>query len=574
MSDVGVVTRVDGPVVEVEGLAGIAMFDLVLVGDDRLPGEAIRLDGDRAVVQVYEYTGGLAPGARAICEHAPMSARLGPALLGGVFDGLMRRLDDGADVLRAGDMPLRRPGRGAFHFVPTAAEGDDLAGGAVLGTLEGGTGPSLAVLVPPHVAGRVEGLVGEGDHHEDDVLAVVGGTEVTMWQDWPVRRPRPTSGRLAASMPLVTGQRVLDLVFPIGLGSTAAVPGGFGTGKTVTLQQVAKWSDVDVIVYVGCGERGNEMADLVAEFQHLENPRTGGPLLERVVLVANTSNMPVIAREVSIHVGVTVAEYFRDMGLDALVIADSTSRWAEALREIASRTGQLPAEEGFPASLASSLAAFYERAGRFRSLAGDPGSVSILGAVSPPGGDMTEPVTAHTRRFVRGIWSLDRDLAYARHYPAVSWRESFTRDAEVLEGWHAAHGDPGWVDRRRALLDLLAEADRLASVAELVGVGTLPDRERVILLVARLVREGLLQQNALVANDESSTPAKGRALATVLLDVRDACLGLLDRHVPASELEEFDFGPLLRAREQVAPDDAEAIEAIGRDLLADLEALA
>ncbi len=374
--------------------------------------------------------------------------------------------------------------------------------------------------------------------------------------------------------PLITGQRVLDLLFPIGLGSTAAIPGGFGTGKTVTLQQIAKWCDVDVIVYVGCGERGNEMADVVGDMSRLENPRTGRSLLERVVLVANTSNMPVIAREVSIHVGVTVAEYFRDMGLATVVIADSTSRWAEALREIASRTGQLPAEEGFPATLASSLAAFYERAGRFRTLSGEEGSVSIMGAVSPPGGDMTEPVTAHTRRFARAVWSLDRDLAYARHYPAVSWRESFTRDAEQIEAWFAEHDDPGWADRRRELLDLLAEADRLSSMAELVGVTTLPDRERVTLLLARLVREGVLQQNALVSNDETSAPAKGRALTEVMVAIRESCLRLLEHNVPASVLEEFDFSPVLRVREEVGPGDAEMVKKAGDRVLKDLEALA
>jgi V/A-type H+-transporting ATPase subunit A len=569
----GVVSRIDGPVVEIEGLEGASMFDLVLVGDAGLPGEVIRLEGRRAVAQVYEYSGGVAPGDAVVCEHRPLSVRLGPGLLGGVFDGLMRRLDDAPDLLQPGGIPLKAPARERFHFSPSVDEGDTVGGGTVLGTLDGEGGPELSVLVPPGHGGIVEGLVDEGDYREDDVLAVVGGREVTMGHEWPVRRPRPTTERLAPTTPLVTGQRVLDLVFPVRLGSTAAIPGGFGTGKTVTLQQVAKWSDVDVIVYVGCGERGNEMADLVGDFEHLEHPRTGGRLLDRVVLVANTSNMPVIAREVSIHVGVTVAEFFRDMGLDALVIADSTSRWAEALREIASRTGQLPAEEGFPASLASSLAAFYERAGHFRTLAGREGSVSILGAVSPPGGDMTEPVTAHTRRFVRAVWSLDRDLAYARHYPAVSWRASFSRDAELLEGWYAGHDDAEWGNRRRALLDLLAEADRLTSIADLVGVGTLPDRERVVLLVARLIREGLLQQNALVANDESSSPAKGRALATVLLDVHDACLALLDRQVPASALEEFDFGPLLRAREQVGPDDVAAVEAIGDTLLSRLEEL-
>lgn len=569
-----VVIRVDGPVVEVEGLEDVAMFDLVRVGPLELPGEVIGLDGDKATVQVYEYSGGLHPGHPAACDRAPLSVELGPSLLGGVFDGLMRDLSGGEDMIRPGGIAMGIPTRGTYHFTPTVGEGDRVGGGSWLGTLGDGTGVELKALVPPRVEGAVEDLVGEGDYQLDAVLARVGGREVTMVHTWPVRVPRPARSRLSVEAPLITGQRALDLLFPIGLGSTAAIPGGFGTGKTVTLQQIAKWCDVDVIVYVGCGERGNEMADVVSDMSSLENPRTGRSLLERVVLVANTSNMPVIAREVSIHVGVTVAEYFRDMGLATVVIADSTSRWAEALREIASRTGQLPAEEGFPATLASSLAAFYERAGRFETLAGREGSVSIMGAVSPPGGDMTEPVTAHTRRFVRAVWSLDRDLAYARHYPAVSWRESFTRDAEQLEAWFTEQDDPGWADRRRELLDLLAEADRLSSMAELVGVTTLPDRERVTLLLARLVREGVLQQNALVPNDETSTRAKGRALTQVMAAIRQACLRLLDRNVPASVLEEFDFSPVLRAREEVGPDDADGVKEAGDRVLKDLEALA
>lgn len=570
----GVVRRVDGPVVEVEGMKGAAMYDLVRVGPLRLPGEVIGLTGPIATTQVYEYTGGLRPGDLAVCDGRPLSVQLGPGMLGGVFDGLMRNLTEGADLIRPGGMEMGMSTVKKYHFTPTVVAGTDLTRGGSLGSITDDTGVELQALIPPNVSGVVEDLAAEGEYNVDDVLARVNDVDVSMIQAWPVRVPRSSLERLSLSEPLITGQRVLDLLFPIGLGSTAAIPGGFGTGKTVTLQQIAKWCAVDVIVYVGCGERGNEMADVVGELAGLENPRTGRSLLERVVLVANTSNMPVIAREVSIHVGVTVAEFFRDMGLSTVVIADSTSRWAEALREVASRTGQLPAEEGFPASLASSLAAFYERAGRFRTLSGRVGSVSILGAVSPAGGDMSEPVTAHTRRFVRAVWSLDRDLAYARHYPAVSWRESFSRDAEELGDWYTKEDDPGWVDRRRRLLDLLAEADRLSSIAELVGVTTLPDKERVVLLVARLVRDGVLQQNALVPNDETSTPAKGRSLTQLMLDIHDQCLHLLDRNVPASVLEEFDFSTVLRAREDVGPDGADGVTAIGEQVLRDLEMLA
>ena len=367
--------------------------------------------------------------------------------------------------------------------------------------------------------------------------------------------------RLASSEPLLTGQRVLDAVFPLARGGTAAVPGGFGTGKTMLLQQIAKWCAAEVIVYVGCGERGNEMADVLAELAELSDPRTGRRLSERTVVIANTSNMPMMAREASIYTGVTVAEYFRDMGHDAVVIADSTSRWAEALREFASRAGALPAEEGYPASLPSALAAFYERAGRVTTLGGESSSVTIIGAVSPPGGDTTEPVTAHTQRFVRAVWGLDRELAYARHYPAVAWAGSFSRDAEQLGRWYAHHGDPEWGGRRARVTGLLAEADRLGDLAALVGTGSLPGHERVVLLAGRLLREGVLQQNALSANDAHCSAAKTAALVDAVLAVVDEAEAAVGRGVLASEVEELDFSPLLRAAVDCPPDDTDEVVA-------------
>jgi V/A-type H+-transporting ATPase subunit A len=374
-------------------------------------------------------------------------------------------------------------------------------------------------------------------------------------------------------VPLRTGQRALDLLVPVARGSTASVPGGFGTGKTVLLQQVAKWCDADVIVYVSCGERGNELADVLQEIAALEDPRTGRSLLDRTVLVANTSNMPLMAREVSVHAGVTVAELYRDMGYDALVIADSTSRWAEALREIASRTGELPAEEGYPASLAPALASFYERAARVQTLSGGVGSVTILGAISPPGGDMAEPVTAHTERFVRAAWSLDRDLAYARHYPAVSWSASKSRDVAQIARWHAAQGDRGWAHRRAWAVGLLAEADRVQAVAELVGETSLPDRERVVLLTGRLLREAVLQQNALSVNDAWSGEAKQAALLEMVLAIHERAIELTRRGVSAERIVELDFSDAARARDRVGPEDAAGVEAIRDRLLDRLEAV-
>jgi V/A-type H+-transporting ATPase subunit A len=553
------------------------MFDVMLVGDRRLPGEVIELNGEQATIQVYEYTGGLAPDDPVYPTGLALSADLGPELLGGVFDGLLRSLERGEDLLSPGTTPMGLPHERSWRFDPSVTEGDQLDPGAILGVVSPTDGPgavTLRALAPPTVKGKLEWLAPAANYRSDDTIAVIGGVDVAMTHRWPARLARPTTTRLTAVEPLITGQRVLDFLYPIAKGSTAAIPGGFGTGKTVMLQQIAKWCTVDVIVYVGCGERGNEMADVAAELAALEDPRTGRALLERVVLIANTSNMPVMAREASIYMGVTAAEYFRDMGLDVVVIADSTSRWAEATREVSSRMRQLPAEEGYPAGLASSLAAFYERAGRFVTLGGGEGTVSILGAVSPQGGDMSEPVTAHTRRFVRAVWSLDRDLAYARHYPAVTWRESFTRDADAVGDWYRNAGDPEWSERRRQTLALLAEAEHLESIVQLIGSGALPDRERIVLLTARLLSEGVLQQNALVENDATSSPGKTRALIDLVLSVHEACERLLANRVPASVIEEADLSIGFRARQAVPPDGEQAVRDVTAELVARLEALA
>jgi V/A-type H+-transporting ATPase subunit A len=573
------VARVDGALVEATGLPRTAMSWMVELGELGLPGEVVAIDGDVVSVQAYEYTGGLRPGDRVTALSAPLSARLGPGLLGGVYDGLLRPLSSAGVWLEPGAAREPAPAP-AVAFEPSVAVGETVAEGALLGTVKG-AGPQPAgpgtlqhrVLVPPGVAGTVTWLRAAGPCSADDLAAVVGGVDVPLTVSWPVRRPRPYVERLDSGEPLFTGQRVLDVLFPVARGSTAAVPGGFGTGKTVLLQQIAKWCDADVIVYVGCGERGNEMADVLQELAELTDPRTGGRLVDRSVVIANTSNMPMMAREASVYSAVTVAEYYRDMGYDAVVIADSTSRWAEALRELASRTGALPAEEGYPAALSSALAAFYERAGRVRTLGGRTGSVTVIGAVSPAGGDMTEPVTAHTQRFVRSLWSLDRDLAYARHYPAVSWAGSFARDAEALASWHARNGDPAWARRRARLAALLGEADRLSALADLLGITALPGHERMVMLGGRLVREGLLQQNAMSAVDSVSPAPRSAALIAMLLDVVDACQRLVERGVPAASVEEVDFSPAVRAREEVGAEDVEAVAARRDEVLARLARL-
>lgn len=549
----GRITRVTGPLVQVRDAGDVAMFDLVGLGSQELPAEIVAIRDGVLTLQAYEYTGGLTPGDVARPRGRPLSARLGPGLLGGVFDGLLRPLSGAPMWLEPGARP-DTDGR-PRPFTPSVHNGQYVEAGHTVGTV---TTAALdyRVMVPPGVDGRVEWIADPGDYSADQILARINGVGITMTATWPVRKPRPYRKRVANVEPLRTGQRVLDLLFPVVRGGTAAVPGGFGTGKTVLLQQMAKWCDADVIVYVGCGERGNEMAEVVAELFELADPRRPGSLLaDRSVIIANTSNMPMMAREASIYTGVTVAEYFRDMGYDAIVIADSTSRWAEALREFASRTGVLPAEEGYPADLSSALAAFYERAGTVTTLGGGQGSVTVVGAVSPPGGDMTEPVTALTERFVRCRWALDRDLAYARHYPAVSWSGSYSLDVDALGTYHASHGDPGWTTRRARLSSLLADAARLADLVELVGVGALPGHERVVVLAGRLIREGVLQQSALSTVDASCDDEKSAALVDCVLSIVDECWRLVGLGVPADDVENVDFGPLLRAREEARTAD-------------------
>ncbi|MCU7729429.1 V-type ATP synthase subunit A [Actinoplanes sp. KI2] len=567
----GVVLRVDGPLVEVDHPGRLAMHELVELGPAALPGEVVAIRDGRATVQAYEYTGGLRPADPVRATGGPLTAPLGPGLLGGVFDGLLRPLSDGPVWL----LP-RAPGAGTddrrWSFEPLVTAGSHADVGSVLGTVPGPGPVGYRILVPPGVTGPVDRIAPVGRYAVTDEIAVIDGTPVRLSASWPVRHPRPVRERLPARIPLHTGQRVIDLLFPILKGSTVAVPGGFGTGKTMLLQQIAKWCDADVIVYVGCGERGNEMADVVADLLALTDPRGGGRLADRSVVIANTSNMPMMARESGVHSAVTVAEYFRDMGYDVLVIADSTSRWAEALREFASRTGALPAEEGYPATLGSALAAFYERAGAAECLGGATGSVTIVGAVSPPGGDLTEPVTAHSQRFVRGLWTLDRDLAYARHYPAVSCSGSFSRDAEAVATWHARDGAADWAGNRARVLGLLAESDRLNALADLIGIAGLAAPERVTLLTARLMRDAVLRQNALSPQDAHCGPTKGAALVEAVLAVGDRLRALAAAGHTADELEAIDFGPLVRVRDLAGPDDAELVGRARDTVLAGWEA--
>ena len=567
-ADAGRVERVNGPLVEVSGLSGVAALDVIEVGPLRIPAEVVAIHEGRLTAEAFEYTGGLRVGDEATAQRRALSARLGPDLLGGIFDGLLRPLEGGPTWLEPGSL-VTQPSTRSWPFVPTSLElGTHLESGTLIGTLTSESDVQHRVLVPPDLCGKLTWLSGAREVAESDPVATIDGRDVTLFELWPVRRARPARARLRTDEPLVTGQRVVDLFFPVAQGATAAVPGGFGTGKTMLLQQIVKWADVEVVVFVGCGERGNELADAVADLMALKDPKTGRDLSERTVVIANTSNMPVMARVASVYTGMTVAEYFRDMGYRVVMLADSTSRWAEALREFSSRSGELPAEEGYPASLSSSLAAFYERAARVTTLGGGEGSVTLIGAVSPAGGDMTEPVTSQTVRYVRCLWSLDRDLAYARHYPAVTWRHSFSLDDTLIANWHAAQGRIGWNDSRARALSLLAEADRLASVVELVGIGALPSRERVMMLTGRLLREGVLQQSALSENDAYCSPKKQSALLDMVLAVHERCLALVEGGLPASAIEEIDLTAVIRARDETGPDDDAGVTRLRDEVLA------
>jgi len=501
---IGTVSRVLGPVVHAKNVTNARMMELVEVGEDRLVGEIVRLDGDEIAIQVYEDTTGLTPGASVYGSGMPLSVELGPGLIGSIYDGVQRPLEDirklSGNFIKRGIKvaPLNR--EKTWIFTPSIKEGDQITPGQIIGVIPETERIEHKILVPPNVQGVVKKIVPEDKYHVEDEICVIQDGNKThtlqMFHRWPVRQSRPIQSRLPFSIPLITGQRVIDTLFPIAKGGTVAIPGGFGTGKTLVEHQVAKWSDADVVVYIGCGERGNEMTNVLKEFPNLVDPRTERPLMERTILIANTSNMPVAAREASIYTGITLAEYYRDQGYHVAIMADSTSRWAEALRELSGRLEEMPAEEGFPAYLPTRLAEFYERGGLVQTLAGGEGSITIVGAVSPPGGDFSEPVTQHTKRFVRAFWALDRDLANARHYPAISWLDSYSEYVEDVTPWWTEHGDPEWAELRREMLDLLQREARLQQVVKLVGADVLPDNQRLILEVCTLFKNTFLQQSA------------------------------------------------------------------------------
>jgi len=515
---IGRIWRIAGPLVIAEGMSGSMVYEVVEVGEEGLIGEIIGLEGEKAIIQVYEDTSGLTVGEKVVGTGRPLTAELGPGLIGAIYDGLQRPLKTLEELIgpfvKRGVKAHSLPRDVKWHFKPIAKPGDIVNPGDVLGVVQETEIIEHKIMVPPNIRGTLKWIVGEGDYTIEETIAIVSvegkDIELKMYQRWPVRKPRPYAKKLDPVEPLITGQRVIDYMFPLAKGGKAAIPGGFGTGKTVTLQQFAKWSHSHINIYVGCGERGNEMADALDSFRKLTDPRTGKPLVKRAVFIANTSNMPVAARETSVFIGVTIGEYFRDMGYDVMVVADSTSRWAEAMREISGRLEEMPGEEGFPAYLGSRLAEFYERAGRVLAL-GNPeriGSLTIVGAVSPPGADFSEPVTQNTLRYIRALFALDVALANRRHFPAINWLISYSLYVDAVEGWWRENIGENWRELRDEAMKILQREAELSEIVRLVGTEALPEEDKFILEVARMIREDFLQQNAFHEIDTYCPPLK------------------------------------------------------------------
>ena len=563
----GVITKVSGPLVVAKGLADANVSDVVRVGSQRLIGEILNMTGDQASIQVYEETSGLGPGAEVVTTGMPMSVELGPGMLDNIYDGIQRPLPEmraltGDSITRGTDVPaLNREKK--WDFVPVAKPGDQLQSGDVLGTVQETSAILHKIMVPNGLAGELVSIE-SGEHVVTDVIAVLKDAKgeehkLTMLQRWPVRIARPYARKYVPNRPMNSGQRIIDTLFPITKGGTAAVPGPFGSGKTVVQHQLAKWSDVDIVVYIGCGERGNEMTDVLMEFPELKDPRNGEPLMKRTVLIANTSDMPVAAREASIYTGITIAEYFRDMGYDVAVLADSTSRWAEALREMSGRLEEMPGEEGYPAYLASRLSQFYERAGVVQCLGSDDrrGSVTAIGAVSPPGGDISEPVSQATMRIVKVFWALDSSLAYARHFPAINWLTSYSLYLDNLAAWYTEQFGEGYMANRTKAMHILQEESELQEIVRLVGQDALSPADRLTMETAKMIREDFLQQNAFVDEDAYSSYGKQFRLLDLVLQYDSLCREALDKGADMNGLFAID-----------------ARERIGRAKMADAETYA
>ncbi|MFA9425626.1 ATP synthase subunit A [Natronorubrum sp. A-ect3] len=546
----GVIESVSGPVVTAADLDA-RMNDVVYVGDEGLMGEVIEIEGNLTTIQVYEETSGVGPGEPVENTGEPLSVDLGPGVLDAIYDGVQRPLDVLEEKMGTAflDRGVDAPGidfETEWEFTPTVDEGDTVGSGDIVGEVPETESITHKVMVPPDYEGGEVTSVESGEFTVDEVIVELdSGEEITMHQEWPVRQARPADTKETPTVPLVSGQRILDGLFPIAKGGTAAIPGPFGSGKTVTQHQLAKWADADIVVYVGCGERGNEMTEVIEDFPELEDPKTGKPLMSRTCLIANTSNMPVAARESCIYTGITIAEYFRDMGYDVALMADSTSRWAEAMREISSRLEEMPGEEGYPAYLAASLSEFYERAGKFQNINGTEGSVTAIGAVSPPGGDFSEPVTQNTLRIVKTFWALDADLAERRHFPSINWNESYSLYRQQLDPWFRENVEEDWPEVRQWAVDVLDEEDELQEIVQLVGKDALPEDQQLTLEVARYLREAWLQQNAFHDVDTYCEPKKTYRMLLAIKTFNDEAFEALEAGVPVEEIQDVDATPRL-----------------------------
>lgn len=585
MQNEGRIVKVSGPLIVAEGMENARMFDVVRVSEQRLIGEIIELRGDRASIQVYEETGGLGPGEPVVSTGEPLSVELGPGLIESIYDGIQRPLDaimevSGNTIARGIEVPgLDRDKE--WEFVPKVEEGDEVSTGDALGEVQETSLVTHKIMVPPNVSGTVVDIK-EGNFKVEDTIAVIKTDsdeelEINMIQRWPVRQSRPTQQRLSPSIPLITGQRVADAFFPVSKGGTASIPGPFGSGKTVFLHQLAKWADAELVVYIGCGERGNEMTDVLLEFPELEDPQSGEPLMRRTVLIANTSNMPVAAREASVYTGITIAEYFRDMGYSVALMADSTSRWAEAMREISGRLEEMPGEEGYPAYLATRVAEFYERAGRVKCLGSDQseGALSVVGAVSPPGGDLSDPVVQATLRVVKVFWSLEAELAYERHFPAISWLNSYSLywDNHNLDDFYKEEIGEDWIEMRNQAMTLLEEESELEEIVRLVGLDALSDENRLIMEAARSIREDFLHQNAFHDVDTYTSLEKQHKMLQLVLTYYNKGEECLESDVPVQEIIDLPIREDISRAKYIEEDELDRIDQIKEKLIEDMDAL-
>lgn len=558
------IISINGPVILAKGDGDFSMHDIVYIGKEQILGDVIKINKDIVTIQVYENTTGLKIGEDVVSDENPLSVTLGPGLMGNIFDGIQRPLEDlrkkDGDFLKRGTKSLGISTEKKWHFRPKVLIGDKVSFNTIIGEV-----PETKLIIHKILNyfdgdGIVVEIANEGEYKVTDTIAKIkignSVVELTMMQKWPVRKPRPYKERLVTNAPLVTGQRVIDSIFPIAKGGTGMIPGGFGTGKTMLQHQFAKWSNADIIVYIGCGERGNEMTDVLEEFPRLIDKRTGMPMIERTVLIANTSNMPVAAREASIYTGITIAEYYRDMGFDVAIMADSTSRWAEALREISGRLEEMPAEQGFPSYLPSRLSEFYGRAGLVKSYSGKMGSVTIIGAVSPQGSDFSEPVTQNTKRFVHTFWGLDRDLAYSRHYPAVNWNISYSEYLDNLQSWYEENVDVDFLECRQKIVSILEEENELLEIARVVGQDVLSDSKRLVLEVAKAIRVGFLQQNAMSDIDSQVPLIKQYKMMQTIILLYERALKLIEKRIPLSEIKKLGFfEEYVKLKMNVANDD-------------------